>query len=426
MKAKALLLLLSFTLAACFSAFAQQDDQITDPSYLSNNAHTISGQSVAPRGGRNGQAHARFGISGVDSIPNFNQHFQANGVDPYGNNQIIWYTNTVGNPPELGGTTSINAPIIPVSLDLRNADGSIRYVNGQRLYYDATQYAALAAGSPVFQNASWSTSNAPTQITDAIQRAEYWSTMRPDWHTLLATNTNTKPQVMILLKGTYRFALNADGSCCRYVLVDANVFGNALFPPTYPVDNTTVIGSAELDGDITTKSISTLLFPNTFLYLNGNPSDCCVLGYHTFDYEPGVASNGNLPRFYVVNYSSWISPGLFGGGFADDTAISHEVAETFNDPFVTFDNIHDVTPFWKSPNGNCQDSLEVGDVIEGLPQGTYPITMPNGHLYHPQNEALLQWFQFQAPSTAFQAAYSYPNTATLTSLSAPQKFNCGQ
>src|SRR2546430_4929488 len=31
---------------------------------------------------------------------------------------------------------------------------------------------------------------------------------------------------------------------------------------------------------------------------------------------------------FVVNYSSWISPGLFGGGFSDVTALSHEIAET--------------------------------------------------------------------------------------------------
>jgi hypothetical protein len=100
-----------------------------------------------------------------------------------------------------------------------------------------------------------------------------------------------------------------------------------------------------------------------------------------------------------VNYSAWISPGLFGSGFVDVTAVAHEVAETFNDPFVASDGKHNVTPWWLSPNGNCQDDLEVGDVIEGLPHATYRIKM-NGMTYHPQNEALLPWFEFQSPSTA--------------------------
>ena len=33
-----------------------------------------------------------------------------------------------------GGTTAIGAPIVPVNLDLRNVDGTPRFVNGQRLY----------------------------------------------------------------------------------------------------------------------------------------------------------------------------------------------------------------------------------------------------------------------------------------------------
>src|ERR1700746_2825079 len=77
---------------------------------------------------------------------------------------------------------------------------------------------------------------------------------------------------------------------------------------------------------------------------------CCVLGFHSYDFEPGVPSNGNLERRYVLNYSSWISPGLFGGGFQDVTALSHELSETFNDPFVASDGIHNVTPWWLSPN----------------------------------------------------------------------------
>src|SRR5215470_10984174 len=44
-------------------------------------------------------------------------------------------------------------------------------------------------------------------------------------------------------------------------------------------------------------------------------------------------------------------------------------------------------------------------------------------LGHPQNEALLPWFEFQANSSAIDNAYSYPNENVLTQLSAPQPFN---
>jgi hypothetical protein len=203
------------------------------------------------------------------------------------------------------------------------------------------------------------------------------------------------------------------------VLVNANAFVNALFPAVAS-DTTTPVGAAENAGEVTTKDISTFLFPNTYLYdLNG----CCTLGFHTYDYEPGDASNGNVEKRYVLNYSSWISPGVFAGGFEDITALSHEIAEIYNDPFVASDNVHNVTPWWRAPNGNCGDVIETGDVIEGLPNGVYPITM-NGYTYHPQNEALRQWFEFKSPSSAIHGAYSYPDETVLTRLSAPQKQYC--
>jgi hypothetical protein len=407
-----------FIFTTVFACYAQQDDDQVPISFLSNASH--KSVQMAPRGHRNGQGHAN-GIPNIDSLVNFNDHFQAQGVDQNGNAQIIWYYNMVGTAPQHHGTTTFNAPIVPVTLDLRNADGSPRFVNGKPLISSPAQFVQPLLDSPIFQNSSYSSSNDATQYTDAVQRAEFFNRAKSDWHTMLNPSVKTG-RTMVLLRGTYQFALNADGSCCAFVLIDSNVFGNALFPPTFPVDNSTPVGAAENAGDITTKDISTFFFPNTYLYV-GNPGNCCILGFHTYDFEPGIPSNGNLERRYVLNYSSWISPGLFGGGFADITATSHELAETFNDPFVASDGIHNITPWWLSPNGNCQNNLEVGDVIEGLPQGVYPITM-NGMTYHPQNEAMLQWFEFEAPSSAISGAYSYPNINTLTALSPPEGVNC--
>jgi len=406
-------------LATAISSFAQEPDQVSTG--VLSNARNRSG-ALAPRGHRNGQGHATFGIPGIDSLVNFNDHFEADGVDQNGNPQHVWYYNMVGTAPQHDGTTTFNAPIVPVTLDLRNFDGSPRFVGGQPLISHPTAFIQPTLNSPVFQNASYSSSDTPTQITDAIQRAEFFDRAKSDWHTLLNPSVKTE-RTMVLIRGTYRFALNRDGTCCQFVLVDVNTFVNELFPTTFPFDDSTPVGAAENAGDITTQDISTFLFPNTYLYFNNDPSQCCVLGFHTYDFEPGIPSNGNLERRYVLNYSSWISPGIFGGGFQDITAVSHEVAETFNDPFVGSDGIHNVTPFWLSPNGNCQDNLEVGDVIEGLPNGVFPIKL-KGMTYHPQNEALLQWFEFESPSSAINGAYSYPNITTLTALSPPQKFGC--
>jgi len=450
-----LLALCSFS----FAAFAQDSDAL--PRNALSGKHPIHANNSA-NAHKNGNIPTPHGFPlGVDTITNFTGQFEDHGVLFDGTAHHVWEYSMVGNPPERGGTTVFNAPIVPVSLDLRNADGSPRFVkvvdassglcqanqqscvvtcgiqvpqdaSCQRLFSDVTSFIQPFVNGPVFNGLStYSSSPVPTQITDAVQRAEFGNHARADWHTLLSANLKA-PEVMTLLRGTYQFALNADGSCCFFVLIAEDVFNNKLFPqsPAGP-DNTSVIGQAEVAGNVTTKDISTFLFPNAYLF-DPNTGGCCVLGFHTFDFEPGNATNlpanGNQPRFFVLNYSSWISPGIFGGGFQDVTANSHEIAETFNDPFVGFDGIHNIVPFWKNPAGQCQDLMEDGDVIEDLSKFgsvTFPVTV-NGFTYHPQNEALLPWFEFEQNSSAIDNAYSYPNEAILPHLSAPQPLNCGQ
>jgi hypothetical protein len=415
--------LLLFVFGSC-AAFAQSGDQIAPTLSRAHRSFTI----FAPRGHRilgpeSLRSAAPPNPVEIDSIPTFNGEFQAQGVGPTGRSQRKWFYTMAGSRPESGGTTSFNAPIIPVSLDLLDYDGSVRVIDGQRLHYSVQPFMGAAVNSPIFQNSEYTSSDSPTQFVDAVLRAQFYNAMQPDWHTLLRPSIKSE-RTLPVPRGAYFFALNGDGSCCTFVLVDINVFSNRLFPAT-PDDVKSPVGAAEHEGDITTKDISTFLFPNTYLYFNGDPNQCCVLGFHTYDFEPGDDGNGFREKRYVLNYSSWISPGLFGPEFEDVTALSHEITESVNDPFVGSDGVHGITPWWLSQNGNCQDDLEPGDVIEGLPESTFAIKT-KGRTYHPQNEALLQWFQFQSPSTAIGGAYSYPNPNVLTSLSAQQGMNCKQ
>jgi hypothetical protein len=398
------------------------DDQLPASYTLTTNPHTAHASSAAG-GGVLGR-HSNASLLGVDSVVNWSSYFYLPGFDSFGGTQFTWDYTMVGQAPfgqgqdndGNGGTTWIGAPIVPVSLDLRNADGSPRFVGGQRLYSDATQFVAPVLSSPVFSNTSYSSSEIPTQFTDAVARAEFFHQADDDWHTLLRPRVAT-PRTMVLIKGTYRFALNADGSCCAFVLIDDQVFGAELFPPT-ATDTTTVMGAAENAGDIHTRDISTFLFPNAYLYTNQNPNDCCILGYHTYDVEPGTPANGFREKRYVMAYASWISPGLFGPSFVDITALSHEMSETFNDPFV-----NNATPWWLAPNGNCQNNLETGDVIEGLPNATFPIVL-HGATWNPQNEALLQWFASVSPSSAIHHSYSYPDPTVLPVANVSQNPGC--
>jgi hypothetical protein len=357
--------------------------------------------------------------AGVDTVVTWSDQFTAPGFDPNGNPQSVWPYTMVGNPPQSGGTTRIEAPMVPVTVQLLAADGTVAYSFGPGL-----DTVSAALNSPEFVPTSFTSGFG--QFNDQQMRAEFWNRIHNSgfdngWHTNLIPRLRTARRMRIPF-------LTPSGGNAWYVFVDANnnpvlaaidedVFGNLLFPPTFPVTNATPVGAAELAGDITTKDISTFLFNNTVLFFNGNINDCCVIGFHSYDFEPGDKANGNRDRLYVMNYSSWLSPGLFFFGFEDMTPWSHEMAETFNDPF---DN--NITPWWESVDpftgsGNCQDDLEVGDVVEVLTALPVYAIPGNGRTYHPQNVALFPWFADQEHSSAHLGAYSFPDETTLMSLS---------
>jgi hypothetical protein len=365
-----------------------------------------------------GVARSASGIAGVDSVQSFTGTYQLANYDSFGNPNSQWTYNTLGRQPHAGGTTTVRAPIVPVVVELLNVDGTVAMTS------DPNQQVRQALTSPVFAHQKYSSSRTPTQYADAIQRAQFYRSAEPDWHTMLAPVVAHR-RVMRVPYGSYRYALNPDGSL-RYTLVDLTTFDRLLFPST-STDTSTVIGAAEHAGEMTTKDITTVLFNNVLLADNLDSPSFVVLGYHSYDIEPGDAGNGHRERDYVMNYASWLSPGLFDQ-FVDVTPLSHEIAEIFNDPFAASQPSgsavpYDTTPWWRAPNGTCQNILEVGDVLEGLPYSTYATTI-HGRTYHPQNEALLQWFEARTPSDAIGGAYSYPDTTLLTTPNTPQPPGC--
>jgi len=368
---------------------------------------------------------ATSGLPGVDSITNWSDQFTEPGFDSNGNPQSVWPYTMVGNPPESNRPTTFNAPVVPVTLDLLAPDGTVAVSNGHPLTFVATTAIVdNVLESPVFE--PWFYTSGIGQFNDQMMRAQFWDRFRhhsddndadrdDGWHNNLRPRVKTGRHMQIPF-GFWSFFVDKNKVPVA-ANVDVNEFANLLFPPAAP-DNTTPIGAAEVAGDITTRDISTFLFNNVYLYSNGNPKDCCIIGFHTYDLEPGDATNGNRERRFVLNYSSWINTGFFSGGFEDITAFSHEMSETFDDPFV-----NNATPWWLSRDpfrkgvALCQNNLETGDVIEVLSSNAvFPISM-NGRTYHPQNEAIFPWFAFQSPSHAHLGAYSFPDETTLTSLS---------
>jgi hypothetical protein len=364
---------------------------LVDDADLGNDAHAIAGNPG--------------GVQGVISVPNFTRSFTFNG-------QTFPYT-MLGNDPSLGHTTTVPTKIVAVSLNLLNPDGTTLAV------VDAGEFEQPTLNSPNFQRFKYEHSTEPVQFADAVQRAEFFSHIppNPNWHTELTGTvvdriTITVPKFVTVISGgkpvtalNYQSGVLPDGH--RFVLM-LNLFFNQQLG---------VIVNNEIDGNnFTTNDINLTLFPNTFLYSfnRTNPQQrgsCCTLGFHTYFTDLATPEHR-----WVLDYASWISPGLFGGGFEDITALSHEISETFNDPFV-----NNITPRWQFPGepGVCQGNLETGDPVEVLANATVPVTLKNKGqetTYHPQTEALLQWFAQTVPSNALHGAYSYPD---LTALTAP-------
>ncbi len=48
----------------------------------------------------------------------------------------------------------------------------------------------------------------------------------------------------------------------------------------------------------------------------------------------------------------------------------------------------------------------------------------NGYTYHPQNEALLQWFESKSHSDAINGAFSYPDETVSPTANVSQTAGC--
>jgi hypothetical protein len=154
-----------------------------------------------------------------------------------------------------------------------------------------------------------------------------------------------------------------------------------------------------------------------YLYQINDPSQCCVIGYHgtkaTGNGGGSTNSKGNAP-VQTFAWASYVQPGFYsrpnGGVYwalQDIHALSHEIAEWGDDPFVNNTVEPWLTP--TAPQYGCTSYLETGDPVvgvgfamgsNGFEQGPNPDgTQSADGYYHPEDEALLPWFMRTAPNT---------------------------
>ncbi len=315
----------------------------------------------------------------VVSVPTFSKSFAFQGK--------TYPFTMVGGAPERGETTRIDTQLIPISMFF---EGFVDK-QGNPIVLDVSPLIDPMRNSPNYRRATYRSGF--TQFGDAVQRAEFFHAMEPDWHTLINEPRQLPAVTLDIPKGAATLFRNRSNGQI-FAVLDINFFISQL---------NTIIQLEHLDID----ALPIALTNNVFLAPGANVKKCCILGFHTA-FDAGARGDKQLVQTFA--WASWIGTGIFGGNIADVTPLSHEIVEWMNDPFG-----NNSVPPWQFPNGagGCDDTLETGDPLEVFANSAVPVII-DGVTYHPQTEALLQWFQRSASSNAIDGAFSFPDEGLLT------------
>jgi hypothetical protein len=273
----------------------------------------------------------------------------------------------VGTDPRLSKRRT-GVPTVIVPLRFVFADGS---------KLDPGKTTRQLRRSPIFRRSPLASGT--TQYGDAIQRAEFWEdTQGTRYHVVLQPSLK-KPVVVRVSSSEGMTATSQFGGTVG--LVDESYFAEQVVPA---IINRLHISSSKL---IVFWSYNVDLQPPP-----GEPG--VILGEHS----AGFDETGTY--VWTWAWASWHTPDTVPPEDTDVAALSHEIAEWYNNPFAS-----NVIPSWATPPlYPCNSQLEVGDPLVGT---TFT---DNG--YHLQDEAFLSWFARQVPSTGIGGMYSFLGTLT--------------
>lgn len=397
-------------------------------SFLSHSAFAASGTAtVTPQVISDAQLQAMSTtLGGASVLPTTRTvaHWWGSAVNP--DNGVTYGFNMVGaNPSNCSGSAcsvTIEADITPV------------IVNIGGLTFNGNDVLAATLASPQFALNNYGTTPAATaagafpvapaliegpggalsqgdagnmlQLQDATMRALFNKTGASGYHVIL--HPNIKPAVVI------NIPLN------QGVLLESG--RGVIFADVDYTWWSAQITNLETTADPTHLPI--YLTNNVLLHVGQNIFACCVIGFHgTRASGNGAGStntNGNA-KVQTFAWASWIQPGIYSranGGtdwaVQDIHALSHEIAEWAEDPFVN----NRVEP-WKTPTApqyGCSGVLESGDPVVGIgfAMGTNSFEQgpnPNGSqsadgYYHPEDEVFMPWFMRLSPNNISEPTQS--------------------
>jgi len=268
-------------------------------------------------------------------------------VNAYGGTS--YHETFLGTDPSGGASTTVPVDLIPVKLTCGATSASPTRVGS-----DGRTAVQDTVASPVFAKTltytQGGTTVGTTQYVDAYQRASLWGTVstHPGYHVYLGA-PKVKPLKTLVVPAAKCSVALVLGTTA--ILVDINWFDTK----AQSLITTLAVPAGTIPIFVTTQS---------YLTQNGG---CCIGGYHSF-----TGSSVYMQFTYIRTL----------GAFSQDvSALSHEVGETYQDPFVN-------NP---SPPA-CKGPWEVGDPMEGTANyGDYPYTL-GAATFHLQDMVMPPYF----------------------------------
>jgi hypothetical protein len=256
---------------------------------------------------------------------------------------------------------------------------------------------SLTLASPIFSPHWYAPGGTPvgfTQYTDAFQRANFAQyvlgagAINPGYHVTLQALNDPVISVSVPAGLGETVAEGCGGATGLLNLTAWTVFVDTTLLPS-------------LQSTVGPSHFPIFLLYNVVMYEDGNPNDCCVLGFHSL-----FPSAGLLQPWQTYATADYDSSGLYSN-VSDVSILSHEVGEWMDDPYGL-----NPTPSWGHVGqvGGCQRNLEVGDPLTG--STLLPVTTSAGTTYHLQELAFLSWFYRQSPSIGVNGWYSFNGTFT--------------
>jgi hypothetical protein len=403
---------------------------------LVSGAVSVTAASPTPTVGSEGDPlFASQGGVAPQFLPNARTvpHWTFQYTDP--TNHVTYTITMAGSDPRLGGSSEIHTVIIPLRMNFVAAGQDLSSLVNQgyagfvpHIYnhtFDGTTKVAQTLASPQFSDYSYPAvlGGDSGQGGDVYMRSQF-NQLGGSYHVKLV-NDAVLPAVTLNVPSAKGIAYERPVPEWR----QANGFQSSvdltgLAEVTwFSTELQSLMGSLQIDS----RTVPIFLTDNVLLYIKGTSlgyQNCCILGFHgagmPIGHGAGSANGQGAQPVQTFMYSAYVTPGTYSGflsdytgirsaprltrGLSDIHALSHEVGEFLDDPFVN----NAVLP-WKSLTATqypCTGVLEVGDPVVGVWYGLDGNTDANAYgQWHPEDLVFAQWFGHGGVEPAVGASF---------------------